>query len=878
MKRLQRWVVCAAAVAFVGCSGDDGAEGPAGAAGAAGAAGVSTLATTTSLAEGDSDCPGGGLRLDLGVDDNGDGTLDAAEIDSTQLVCNGVTPATALTRSSELGQGDANCVLGGTQIDAGIDDGSGDGTAGDGILQDGEVTSTAYACNNSASNVGSFEPPGGDAGTYSINLRGGSSSAAGSSGGEGGDLDTYLDYGSAGGHIKLFRTGDVDASFAFPERPDSFDFGPTPLEVPAGTTLRVRPVVALADAVDSNGNALTAGDVVILEDCFNFLGLFIWDSTTETTRVTGVHVRATGVLTFDDDDNCDRRIVSIERAFLNEGTITAAVDDATGDTMSLDLNVGSFYSTADSLVDLSGADGDATTVGSNGGDFDIEATQNSYFGALLVQGVIDTHGGDGEVGGNGGSIDLEAEGHLYNAAALRAYGGDALELDFSIDGDSAGGTGGDIDLQANYASLFNSGELSSYGGRGSQTGGDAGDIQLSGGDDDVGDLHNSGALLAYGGDADPSCGDGTCAGGDGNSIELEGMNVVSNATLATYGGDGASGFGGNGGYIDFMAEYGQNDNTVSNDNIPGGAITISGNLDLHGGDGAAGGGSAQYVEMEGNPDYVPFGQEIVLMGYGGGIDTRGGDGAADGGGGGEIYLYMNDPSENNNGDYRPAGSIINYVAINTSGGSASEVTGFGGSAGDVQFETYDESEGFGTFGSEVVHSFGDVIANGGVGGAGGGSGGYVFMFGMDGLVNGAAITASGGDASAPDGFGGETEETSEAGDDFSITLIADRGPVVNSGALTCNGGNATAATGTGSGGQSYGIQLEGPSVENSGDLTANGGDSNTTTGFGGSADTVVIQSYAGHSVNTGALSANGGAGASGQAGTDGLTVIDGNLL
>jgi len=34
-------------------------------------------------------CPGGGVIVQVGEDDNGNGTLDAAEVDSTQPVCNG---------------------------------------------------------------------------------------------------------------------------------------------------------------------------------------------------------------------------------------------------------------------------------------------------------------------------------------------------------------------------------------------------------------------------------------------------------------------------------------------------------------------------------------------------------------------------------------------------------------------------------------------------------------------------------------------------------------------------------------------------------------------------------------------------------------------
>ena len=50
---------------------------------------------TTVLDEGDEECPGGGFRVDVGLDNGdgggvaGDGMLDAGEIDDTEWVCNG---------------------------------------------------------------------------------------------------------------------------------------------------------------------------------------------------------------------------------------------------------------------------------------------------------------------------------------------------------------------------------------------------------------------------------------------------------------------------------------------------------------------------------------------------------------------------------------------------------------------------------------------------------------------------------------------------------------------------------------------------------------------------------------------------------------------
>ncbi len=98
------------ALAAAACSGDDGAPGPTGPAGPAGPAGPTgamgdmgdpgnngddgtdgvdgqnSLVAQTEIGPG-ADCASGGVRIDSGIDDNGDGTLDMAEIDDTSFVC-----------------------------------------------------------------------------------------------------------------------------------------------------------------------------------------------------------------------------------------------------------------------------------------------------------------------------------------------------------------------------------------------------------------------------------------------------------------------------------------------------------------------------------------------------------------------------------------------------------------------------------------------------------------------------------------------------------------------------------------------------------------------------------------------------------------------
>ena len=95
-------------------------------------------------------CPGGGTRIDVGVDGNGDGALDASEINNTSFACNGNGTSSLVTTSEELAG--ANCPFGGTKIETGLD------TNANGTLEPAEVNAaaTSYVCNVAPS--GSISP------------------------------------------------------------------------------------------------------------------------------------------------------------------------------------------------------------------------------------------------------------------------------------------------------------------------------------------------------------------------------------------------------------------------------------------------------------------------------------------------------------------------------------------------------------------------------------------------------------------------------------------------------------------------------------------------------------------------------------------------
>lgn len=129
--RVRVLFVCAAAASIAAC-GDDITE-------------VTEIAGTTLVASVDEpageNCADGGTAIVAGLDDNQNGVLDDAEIDSTTYVCataaTGAMGTTVLTADEPAGD---NCPNGGTSITTGVD------ADGDGALTDAEITDVSYVC------------------------------------------------------------------------------------------------------------------------------------------------------------------------------------------------------------------------------------------------------------------------------------------------------------------------------------------------------------------------------------------------------------------------------------------------------------------------------------------------------------------------------------------------------------------------------------------------------------------------------------------------------------------------------------------------------------------------------------------------------------
>lgn len=145
-----------------GTDGQDGADGVNGTDGQDGIDGLdgnNALAVTSSEPS-STNCADGGIKIEVGVDGNGDGVLDPSEVDYTHFVCNGEdgtdgadgtngsgSPNTMLTSISQP-PATMGCTAGGRAIQQGIDNGDGAGIAQNGILEKGEIDYSTIFCSS----------------------------------------------------------------------------------------------------------------------------------------------------------------------------------------------------------------------------------------------------------------------------------------------------------------------------------------------------------------------------------------------------------------------------------------------------------------------------------------------------------------------------------------------------------------------------------------------------------------------------------------------------------------------------------------------------------------------------------------------------------
>lgn len=773
----------------------------------------------------------------------------------------GANGAVSLIKATTLPVGDTQCPAGGVAIATGLDDGDGGGVAGDGVLQDGEIDSTEYVCStNSNPAVETLSAPAGAAGTFAINARGGNGTAMA---GHAGYVEVYHNYGTNGGHIKVTKTGSIDASFVAPTLPVSSQLGATPWVVATGTT-HVKRVASITDASDMDGGALTAGDIVEeFSSCYAYATLYRWNSTSSAERLTGAHVQAGATVVFDHSaaSACRNHSVAFDGVFRHEGTLTAGTD-ANGVSDAIFFVVTSYIGATGSAVSLVG-----TNTGTNGGDggsFYVVANNGAEAGSVWNFGSITTSGASGADGGAAGEILLYASADVINTGALTAKGGEATELT------GAAGDGGDTTFEAVGGSLSNAGAIDCSGGSGGAYGGVGCGVSFL--TDAGGDVRNSGQILTAGGASSTSCA-APCYGGRGGDVQLVAYGDLYNSgNLVSFGGDSVTGQAAAGGNIELITRA--SDTVVTGEpNLRRGSLWVSGNIDSHGGTGGAGnGGSGGNLSIVSDLYRAPYGQSIYVFGYGGGIDTRGGDGGAQGGYGESLVVTQN-YGYDNYGAHVPGGGIVMTVDSNGKGGDAT--AGPGGDGGYFWLTTSQVKLGTSSSFERVINE-GNAVTSGGNGTTQAGTANIAVLRGLDGVENHGNITAVAGTASGDGASGGEClsyEGYSEGY--FGIALGSDSGPVVNTGTLMNNGGAATGANGYG--GPSAGILLFGSTTENSGALSANGGDADASTGQGGDGATLSIRSTEGNSVSSASSMTNvGGTGST--PGASGIIVLDGQVI
>gem|GEM_PF-1166469 len=790
------------------------------------------LTAQVPLPVGDANCAAGGTEIELGLDDGsnggtaGDGTLQTGEITSTQYLC---ASGAVLTAQATLPVGNASCPGGGTEIDVGFDNGVGGGIAGDGVLQSGEVTSRSPVCADVGARVGTFLPPEGTAGLFSANLTGGSSSAG--QGGAGGNWNARMLSGSNGGHIKTFTTGTVKTTFTVPDPPAA----------PADELLLSSDTTITSEA-DTSGAGLTAGAFFLSETGSSWF-LYHWDGTT-AVRVNDLAIAEGTTVTFSPPTGQLAVQVRLLGELRNRGTLTTSTLADGLSKAALVLRPEAYWGAPGSAIDLRGADA-AAGPGGNGGSLEVVESASGGLEAVLVnQGTFDTSGGRGEQGGTAGHLTLHFDPGLTNTGALTAVGG-AGTLDL-------GGAGGAVTVEDDQGALINSGAIDASGGNGATVGGAGGFIALF--PRDFGAVRNSGTLKANGGDASPECTVG-CVGGNAGEIDLSndpddgsgGADVSSQGDLIAHGGDGAVGNGGKGGVLS-LGSAATSVGGIGSASTPVGSLALTGNIDLHGGAGATLGGNAGALNASLDPQGAADGQELAFYGYGAGIDVSGGQGVTQGGMAG-TFTESNAVGNSDADLPLLGGSVLNNCPITVKGGDASN--GKGGSGGVFNLSTQTDihfSEPI-----EWVINDGNLDLSGGAGTTWGGPGGSVILIGRSGVATSGEVVANGGAASASGGMGGGTVFPY-----FSLlAIISQDGPVISAANFTANGGDALGAGGTG-GASLPNIEVEGPSVQNSGNIVANGGNGDLQGGDG--ARQVSLIATTGTMSQTGTVSAQGGNG------------------
>ena len=137
------------------CHGKEGLSGPQGAPGPNGGNGIDSLVNTTIIELGNETCFHGGVLITTGQDINQNGTLDFDEITNSEIICNGMIGSDGFNGTNGVSGHSAlierltpppHLCNEGFIINFGIDDGSGQGIADDGLMHDDEIVESLKIC------------------------------------------------------------------------------------------------------------------------------------------------------------------------------------------------------------------------------------------------------------------------------------------------------------------------------------------------------------------------------------------------------------------------------------------------------------------------------------------------------------------------------------------------------------------------------------------------------------------------------------------------------------------------------------------------------------------------------------------------------------
>lgn len=125
-----------------GVNGEDGEDGTDGTDGQDGSSIVSRINTTPESQE----CPAGGVQLETGTDDDGNGILNDGEVDHSELICNGEAGDVPVFNFVPIPKNSSCGAYTGVLVQVGLDNGDTGGVPKNGVLESGEVDSERSLC------------------------------------------------------------------------------------------------------------------------------------------------------------------------------------------------------------------------------------------------------------------------------------------------------------------------------------------------------------------------------------------------------------------------------------------------------------------------------------------------------------------------------------------------------------------------------------------------------------------------------------------------------------------------------------------------------------------------------------------------------------